>query len=366
MKNKKRGAALLLALIASLGAQAQDNSELVRQLKQCEAESQAQRRLACFEDIVKALRQAEPDPQTAQAASASASAPPPGVPDPNPMRRVIDRSIEPSYVGIGSGIRLRGDQSSRPLLYEGQIVKNVELTEDIELGKMRLRLDLPLRFVVRQFNVESKPVRTPTYNPGLRAYLYEAPDKREENVHVFSAGLFHYSNGQEGASLEPDGSVNTLNGSFSTNYLELAWMRMHTGSKQYWLQDWRLSLRQHFYGTWDDAQVKQYPRRELRAQARIAKDASEGLLPELRVGLGYRAGFGWRVWNWQQPEANVKLRTRDRFQVSLELLNTLDSLKFGKDSDLGLYARFDLGYDDYNINFGRRMNRFTVGFNAKL
>lgn len=74
----------------------------------------------------------------------------------------------------------------------------------------------------------SSPVRTPSYMPG--ATLYFKVDKLNENSswYKFASGsLFHHSNGQDGNSLNKDGSYNQYNGSFSTNFAEVALYTSH-------------------------------------------------------------------------------------------------------------------------------------------
>ncbi|MDX1941691.1 MAG: hypothetical protein SFU99_14120 [Saprospiraceae bacterium] len=63
----------------------------------------------------------------------------------------------------------------------------------------------------------SLPVRTPSFNIGGIAYW-----RLKANIDTFqylSAAFYHHSNGQDGSALRPDGSFNTYNGNFSTNYL---------------------------------------------------------------------------------------------------------------------------------------------------
>lgn len=273
---------------------------------------------------------------------------------------LVENSMEPSYVGLGSGLRTGRDQSPDHLLYEAQVAKNIHIFSH-ELSMGTLRLDLPLRFVVRQTTDDSKPVVTPSYNPGLRLYLV-ARDSGDGAPHYASLGLFHYSNGQDGAPLLPNGRVNFKTGSFNTNYVELAYHRGLAGASIERRSDWRLSWRRHFTGSWDEAQPRQYPKQQLKLEH------FQGLLQQLqlRTSLAYRWGHEYRVFNPVNPELNQDLKTGDRLQVAAELWWTPPAPRWFSESGFGLYLRYDYGHDDYNIRFQQRINRLMLGFGARL
>jgi hypothetical protein len=69
----------------------------------------------------------------------------------------------------------------------------------------------------------SLPVRTPSFMPGATVFY---PLKRIETgdlrIKYLSLSFFHHSNGQDGNEFNSDGTINTYNGNFSTNYLEPA------------------------------------------------------------------------------------------------------------------------------------------------
>lgn len=73
---------------------------------------------------------------------------------------------------------------------------------------------------VRIMDNESFPVRTPSYIPG--GTLYFKLNRDTAHYKYLSIGAFHHSNGQDGEPLNTDGSINTINGNFGTNYIEVA------------------------------------------------------------------------------------------------------------------------------------------------
>jgi hypothetical protein len=93
---------------------------------------------------------------------------------------------------------------------------------------IRAPLHITPRFVARllldnkNFGDVSMPVRTPSYMPGGTWFL-RVFKLTEESHHLFDPSLsfFHHSNGQDGPQYK-DGKINEYNGSFSTNFFELA------------------------------------------------------------------------------------------------------------------------------------------------
>ncbi len=72
-------------------------------------------------------------------------------------------------------------------------------------------------FTVRVRDEKSAGVRTPSFKLGGTLYMRLAPSAQDYKYAELS--FTHHSNGQDGAAQLPDGTVNTLNGNFSTNYL---------------------------------------------------------------------------------------------------------------------------------------------------
>ncbi len=71
----------------------------------------------------------------------------------------------------------------------------------------------------------SSPVRTPSYEISAKTFLrYNLLFQKTEDTIQFKYWMIsytHHSNGQDGNALNPDGTWNTYNGNFSTNYLKI-------------------------------------------------------------------------------------------------------------------------------------------------
>lgn len=76
-------------------------------------------------------------------------------------------------------------------------------------------------FTVRVRSERSAGVRTPSFRLGGTFYVRLTDDIR--NYQYAQLSFTHHSNGQDGAAVLADGSINTQNGNFNTNYLTFAY-----------------------------------------------------------------------------------------------------------------------------------------------
>lgn len=76
-------------------------------------------------------------------------------------------------------------------------------------------------FTVRVREEQSSGVRTPSFRLG--GILYFRLNRRVEDYQYATLRYQHHSNGQDDAALNPDGSVNTRTGNFSTNALLISY-----------------------------------------------------------------------------------------------------------------------------------------------
>ncbi len=84
-------------------------------------------------------------------------------------------------------------------------------------------------FTVRVRNEKSAGVRTPSFRLGGTLYLRLSPNLK--NYKYGELSFTHHSNGQDGKAQLADGSINTINGNFSTNYLTTAYRFGHFTTK---------------------------------------------------------------------------------------------------------------------------------------
>lgn len=72
-------------------------------------------------------------------------------------------------------------------------------------------------FIVRVRNEKSAGVRTPSFKLGGSAFI--RLNQNTDHYKYAELGFTHNSNGQDAEAVNTDGSINTYNGNFSTNYL---------------------------------------------------------------------------------------------------------------------------------------------------
>jgi hypothetical protein len=133
---------------------------------------------------------------------------------------LVNANREQSYITFGSGIG-----NLEPLIFEGKLSPSYFFT-----GKERKWAFLiNPQVMIRMLDKKSQPIRNPSYKVYLTYYkeikFWEKSFLRKlfyDNAIVF-ASLAHHSNGQDGSFYVSDTTreVNTENGNFSTNFLEL-------------------------------------------------------------------------------------------------------------------------------------------------
>ena len=96
-----------------------------------------------------------------------------------------------------------------PLIFEANISPSFIIRERKD---SRLMGVLTAQIIIRMYNEESFPVRTPSYIPQITAY-YSVGEKLNKNV-VF-ARVAHHSNGQDGDFYDENGDINLISGNFS-------------------------------------------------------------------------------------------------------------------------------------------------------
>ena len=77
----------------------------------------------------------------------------------------------------------------------------------------RFFVQISPKFVVRQGSEESHPLRTPSYMPGGRIYLFPRRPRPEGSSDLFfTLDVTHHSNGQDGPVFNPDSTINYRDG----------------------------------------------------------------------------------------------------------------------------------------------------------
>ncbi|HET8828336.1 MAG TPA: hypothetical protein VFM79_03305 [Pelobium sp.] len=115
-------------------------------------------------------------------------------------------------------------------------------------------------FTVRVRNENSAGVRTPSFKLGGTAFIRLNSD--EENYKYTELSFTHHSNGQDASAINPDGTINTYNGNFSTNYLTAVYrfgsFTDHTDGQDYRSYNHKLGLKWHKWFSYEKALEGKY------------------------------------------------------------------------------------------------------------
>ncbi|MFQ5579561.1 MAG: hypothetical protein ACE5FZ_03035 [Nitrospiria bacterium] len=276
----------------------------------------------------------------------------------SPFDQEILAHLDSTYVTVLGGIDLDNNLKVDDIYYEAEFNINYVWwkTETSSTKKHNLQLHLPVRLQIRQFTSTSSPVRTPSYNPGLRIYYWNKSWTEAGRFTYLSLGFHHYSNGQQGPHFKVDGSINTETGSFSSEYVELA---AHHRNDAWFAATWRIAYRSFLTGgTWEPEQDNQYPSKELHLATHSRPFFERWSPTSFRIDLGYKMGRDFTVKNPVDGSKNVRADFEDNLQIKFEALM---AIRYFRWKDISWYMRYDYGYDYYNINYQERINRIQFG-----
>jgi len=272
---------------------------------------------------------------------------------------------DPSYVLLsthyGAGAAFGADVTSKNILFEGQLSHPFQIFDLSCISRWTGHavegfLTFNPKIVLRMYRGTSVPVRTPSYMPDLTWYAW-APNREENPGNWFtSLRVGHHSNGQSGPFMQ-GGVVNTVDGNFSTNYWRLGINFIQHDPRLIWSGE--LAFTSHFGS----------------AQGFFSREPGlEGQYEKQKLTLGIKAS------NWNPATAyidsmsgrvtvdyvirgkdyvirpTVPATFGDKWNISSELM-----IKPSFFEEVYIFAKYDYGYDYYNIHFQERINRLMLG-----
>jgi len=114
-----------------------------------------------------------------------------------------------------------------PLIFEANISPSFIIRERKDSRLMGI---LTAQIIIRMYNEESLPVKTPSYMPQITV-MYLLGDKYASNKNTIFGRIAHHSNGQSGEFYNEDGDINTESGNFSTNFVEFGYIHTSFSNK---------------------------------------------------------------------------------------------------------------------------------------
>ena len=236
-----------------------------------------------------------------------------------------------------------------PLWFEADIVPNFLIRKS---KNARLMGVITPQIIIRMYQEESQPVRTPSYMPQIAVY-YSLKETKQKKTYTLFGKFAHHSNGQDGNFYLPDGEINLISGNFSTNFFDFGVIKTHYNPKFNAIQFFSTSLEIHPPG-WSNEELE-----GLYSMVRWHGGFSFYKIPLGKERAGHtraRISLKGDVM-WMFGDIN------DWSQVSPDRLNLGLTFYFhpGFLEDIGLFVQVYHGMDYYNIYFNHQISVLRFG-----
>lgn len=279
----------------------------------------------------------------------------------------IQANEDPSYVlfspHYGTGATFGGDYGSKNILFEGRISHQFHVFDLSCLSRLTNHavegfLTFNPKIVLRMYRGTSVPVKTPSYMPDLTWYAWHPSWIDGDRRWFLSVRVGHHSNGQSGPFMKA-GRVNTADGNFSTNYWRIAINHMRHQAKFDWSGEFAFTSHfgspQGFFSR-EPGLEGQYEKQKFTFGIKAARSfghesdtRTASLSSSLSVDYISR-GKDFVI------KPTLPASAADKWNVTAELRAKpyfFDEVHF--------FAKYDYGYDYYNIHFQERINRLMLG-----
>lgn len=243
-----------------------------------------------------------------------------------------------------------------PLLFEANVSPNFKIRERKD---SRIMAVLTPQIIIRMFDEYSKPVKTPSYIPQLAFYFLTGPKESTDKLTLFGK-IAHHSNGQEGDFYDENGDVNLQSGNFSTNYVELGFLKSSysnglnafkiiKSSFEIHPKEWMLEELQGQYSgfRWHNSFLAY----KLPMKSNLKKSK------EQKANFSIKAETTWmfdNINNWDTFNLN-------RLNASLIVYYHPKFLE-----DIGFFVQFYHGIDYYNIYFQHQISIIRFGIMTEI
>ena len=236
-----------------------------------------------------------------------------------------------------------------PLWFEGNLKPNFYIRQS---KNSRLMGVVTPQVIIRMYQEESYPVRTPSYIPQITAYYLLSPKAQANSLSLFGK-LAHHSNGQEGDFFLENGDINLFNGNFSTNFYVLGLIKTNYSS--------RFNAYQ-FFGTSLEIHPPNITAEELNGIYSLYRwntifsifrmPTSSNLNKKRNASVSLKGQSTWMFGDFN----NLDNFSLDRLNLSLTFYYHPKFLE-----DIGLFVQAYHGMDYYNIYFDHQINIIRFG-----
>ena len=219
--------------------------------------------------------------------------------------------------------------------------------------KIPISFALMQDFTVKVLDQKSAAVRTPSLKLG--GVWYVPIGSNASHYKYASLKFMHHSNGQDGQSLNPDLSVNTRDGNFSTNYLVLSY---HFGDnaekgKQGYTLNHEAGLQWHKWFAYEKALTDDYGFTRIIYNISLRKQLKNRENWRLNGGLSYAINT---MVNYKTTAVKKRLNTEVSFHYGLPFMHNAYLM-----AAAGYY-----GEDTYNIYYRDQYSYLRFGVSTNL
>ena len=233
-----------------------------------------------------------------------------------------------------------------PLIFEANISPSFIIRERKD---SRLMGVLTAQIIIRMYNEESLPVRTPSYIPQITAY-YSVGETLNKNV--LFARIAHHSNGQDGDFYDENGDINLISGNFSTNFFELGFIHTSFSNKYNAAKFYKSSIEIH-PKSWMSEDLH-----GLYSGVRWHNTFTAFKIPISKSDTEKKASISLKLeamWMFDSVN-NWGAFDRNRLNAGLTFYYHPKFLE-----DIGLFVQFYHGMDYYNIYFQHHLEVIRFG-----
>ena len=240
-----------------------------------------------------------------------------------------------------------------PILFEANISPSFIIRQRKDSKLMAV---LTSQVIIRMYNEESFPVRTPSYMPQISFY-YLADYKDSKSHNTFFGRIAHHSNGQDGDFYDEKGNINLRSGNFATNFFEIGLIKTSNSNSLNAIKVFKSSIEIH---------PKSWMLEELEGQYsgfRWHNTFSAFKLPSINSDKDDIPNFSLKIDTSIMFDNYNNLSTfdLDRLNASLTFYYHPKFLE-----DIGFFIQFYHGMDYYNIYFNHQIDLIRFGIMTEI
>ncbi len=240
-----------------------------------------------------------------------------------------------------------------PIWFEANLIPNFNIRTS---KNSRLLGVLTPQIIIRVYQEESFPVRTPSYIPQLTVY-YLLSEKNNVNSFSLFGRIAHHSNGQDGDFYLENGEINLISGNFATNYFDLGIIKTVYNNRFNAVQFLSTSLEIHPPSMSIEELEGIYGMYRWNAIFSIFKLQNNAIEGHKKANLSIKGKASWMFGELNDKEP-IAWR---RFIFSLTVYY---HPKFFE--DIGFFAQVYHGSDYYNIYFDHQLSVIRFGIMTEI